>query len=152
MAIPKVTIRINGAEAGTTQNVAQSAAEDSLHMVYLQGVRTLGDADQRHQMVVFPPQTKALGIEHGDGESVMVMFRTQEFEGNRSKWFFSLETKISLDGLIQDLQSQDGYDFNLTVASPLEWDDFQKAWSKETPHKALRHIDKALAPFNTTVK
>lgn len=125
--------------------------DGALHMLYVQAVKD----DRRVQWVVFPPAIAALSLPNGvtaNPNTVLVLNRTQEFAGNRSKWFHKHVS--SYPALAQDLtkHGEQGYAVSEPLVTPLETDDYQTAWSGDTPHKALRAVDRTLKPFGLSVK
>lgn len=123
--------------------------EAGLHMLYVQAVKD----ETRVQFVVFPPAREALGAASHKGDPLLLLKRTQERVGNRSKWFHS-----QIHDKAQVLQTElagleaSGYLLGAPVAVPLEKDDYVSAWNGNTPHKALRAVDRALRPLGFSVK
>lgn len=150
--VPTVTITVGGVPVGAAAPAAP--AEDAalhLHMTYVQAVR----GDQRYQYVVFPPAIEALGAPKVGEPTLLFLRRKQEFKNNRSKWFhnrFSKRQNTTLPNELKNLEEQ-GWLIGGVVVVPLEVDDYLEAWRGETPHKALRAINRALeAAHGLTVK
>ena len=155
MSTPTVTITVGGVpvSAMTRTPFEGDVAEldGALHMMYVQAVK----GDRRVQWVVFPPAVSALSLPSGvtaNPNTVLVLNRTQEFAGNRSKWFH--KHVASYASLAMDLTKFGEQEYALfePVVVPLETDDYQTAWSGDTPHKALRAVDRSLKPFGLSVK
>lgn len=155
MSTPTVTITVGGVPVSAmsktpfTGDVAE--LDGALHMMYMQATK----GDRRVQWVVFPPAVAALTLPSGvtaNPNTVLVLNRTQEFEGNRSKWFHKHVSSYA--ALAQDLTKHSEQDYALIepVVVPLETDDYQTVWSGDTPHKALRAVDRTLKPFGLSVK
>lgn len=150
MSAPHVTIRVKGSPA--TGDISVATLEDSLHMFYLQAV----DGEKRYQWIVFPPAVGALGVSDQEVTAsagrVKVLHRVQEFEGNRSKWFHSVKDDTFLLEALKSSQNK-GHAVSKPVVVKLELDDYQAAWQGETPHKAIRAVDRAIKDvLNTSVK
>lgn len=144
-SIPTVTITVSG----TTPDPA--TAEDAtrgLHMLYVQAIK----GDERQQWVVIPPAVSTLDVEKQNGNPVLVLSRVQEFKGNRSKWFHHKHHNHGEVARTLTQRAEDGYIVSEPVVIPLEVDDYQKAWKGETPHKALRAVDRTItAILGTTL-
>lgn len=155
MTSPTVTITVGGVpvSAMTKTPFEGDVAEldGALHMMYVQATQ----GDRRVQWVVFPPAVSALSLPNGitaNPNTVLVLNRTQEFEGNRSKWFHKYVNSYA--AFAQDLTKfgEQGYALIEPVVTPLETDDYQSVWSGNTPHKALRAVGRTLAPLGISVK
>lgn len=154
MATPTVTITVGGipiSEMGANSTTAADGAESHLHMMYVQSVC----GDERHQWVVFPPAMGGLGLADGTPlhpNQMLYLHRKQAFQGNRTKWF-SHRANTAQDFLTSlEVVARQGYDFIEPVVVPLEVDDYRDVWSGDTPHKALRAVDRSLKPFGLSVK
>jgi hypothetical protein len=123
--------------------------EAGLHMLYVQAVK----GDERRQFVLFPHARKELGVTPEGSDPLLLLKRTQDFPGNRSKWFHHklYDKGQALHTELASLETQ-GFTLGAALAVPLETDDYQKAWSGDTPHKALRAVDRALRPLGITLK
>lgn len=141
MATPTVTIKVPGG-APTAPTVAQPEA--GLYMLYVQAVK----GNERRQWVIFPPANTALGIPETlvkHGNPVLMLSRTQTFKGNRAKWFHH-KVYPNAPGLTEELtaSSGDGWTVGGLTVVPLELDDYQAVWQGDTPHKAMRAIDRTI--------
>lgn len=143
--VPTVTIKIKG--------VTDSAAptEDDLYMMYMQA--TKGDA--RQQWIVFPPAVAGFGdIKASDLGKGKYLSRTQSFPGNRSKWFhytFPAGDSSVVLSKIETLR-EDGWAVTSPILVKLEAEDYITTWRGDTSHKAMRAVDRALAPYKISVK
>lgn len=148
MTFPTVTITVTGTDAGP---VDPAEAEKGLHMMYVQAVK----GDKRQQWVVFPPAVKELGVPEDKipaGAPSLLLHRTQEFPGNRSKWFhFKQNAPSHLTEQMKSFEA-DGWVLSEGIVVTLEKDDYLAVWEGKTPHKALRAVDRAITPFGLTVK
>lgn len=146
MSTPTVTITLTGPAVSADE---VEAMEAGLHMAYVQAVK----GEVRHQWIVFPPASKTLGVEK-DSTSILWLERVQSFQGNRSKWFRKTAAVTQSAALTPVLNSlaQDGFTVGAAIAVPLEVDDYREVWNGETPHKAIRAVDRALRPYKITVK
>lgn len=140
---PTVTITVPPTGGVPTR----SQLEQGLHMLYVQAVK----GDERKQWVIFPPAVEQLDIpadKISNGDPVLMLSRHQTFKGNRAKWFHH-KVYATSPGLTEELvaASGDGWIVGGLTVVPLELDDYQAAWSGDTPHKAMRaigrHIEKA---------
>lgn len=143
-SIPKVTIKIKGVDTSTDQ---PKITEDNLYMMYLQAVH----GDYRRQWIVIPPNTPSLDSGNSGGMFKMLT-RVQTFAGNRSKWVHSLVNETDFLNLVVKNYDNDDWTFIDPIVVKLEVDDYRKMWDGETSHKAIRAVDRALAPYGITVK
>jgi hypothetical protein len=155
VSTPTVTITVGGVPVSAMTKTPftgdVSELDGALHMLYVQAVKD----DRRVQWVVFPPAVAALSLPSGvtaNPNTVLVLNRTQEFVGNRSKWFHKYVNSYA--SLAQDLTKfgEQGYALTEPVVTALETDDYQTVWSGDTPHKALRAVDRTLKPLGLSVK
>lgn len=147
MATPTVTITVAGAPVASTPT-GGPVDEKALHMCYAQAVK----GDERRQWVVFPPEVTALGRTQDKTDIVLILARHQEFAGNRTKWFRSTNYVGALAETLAQYAGQ-GWTVGGIVAVPLEQDDYNTAWNGDTPHKALRAVNRQLeSAYNITVK
>jgi hypothetical protein len=151
MGAPHVTITVTGASA-TSGSVDKDTLIKSLYMTYMQSV----DGDRRHQWIVFPPAVEALGVDaqkvSGSAGRIKVLHRTQEFEGNRSKWFHQDRDSAFLLEAIETCR-KGGQKVSGPVLVQLELDDYLSVWEGSTPHKAIRAVDREIiAVLKTTIK
>jgi hypothetical protein len=123
--------------------------EAGLHMLYVQALM----GQERRQFVLFPHARKELGVTGEASDPLLLLKRTQEFPGNRSKWFHHklYDKGQALHTELASLETQ-GFTLGAALVVPLEVDDYQKAWAGDTPHKALRAVDRALRPLGITLK
>lgn len=147
---PTVTITVSG--SGSTATVSDDTPASALHMLYVQAVK----GDQRKQWVVFPPAIAALGVPENRVPPTtqnLLLSRVQEFKGNRSKWFHN-RINTGQTYLTEQMKhfEADGWALGGVVVVPLETDDYVSAWEGNTPHKAMRAIDRALKPLGISVK
>jgi hypothetical protein len=153
VSTPTVTITIAGHPATSMALPDADTLAESLHMLYVQAVK----GEQRQQWVIFPPALTELGIPADQVKAekpVLQLHRLQTFKGNRAKWF---HTKVypATPGLPQELAAavNDGWVVSGVTVIPLESDDYKAAWSGDTPHKALRAVDRAIfKAHNLSVK
>jgi hypothetical protein len=155
VSTPTVTITVGGVpvSAMTKTPFTGDLAEldGALHMLYVQAIKD----DRRVQWVVFPPAVSALVLPSGvtaNPNTVLILNRTQEFVGNRSKWFHKYVNSYGAFGMDLTKFGEQGYALSEPVVTPLETDDYQTAWSGDTPHKALRAVDRTLKPLGLSVK
>lgn len=142
-AIPKVSIKIKGsADPGEETKVS----EESLFMTYFQCTK----GDRRRQWIVIPPGVSALDTQDSAGQ-FRILSRTQEFVGNRSKWFHNQGDALSIVTSISN-RGKEGWTFHSPIVVKLEVDDYRKMWSGETSHKAIRAVDRAIAPYGLSIK
>lgn len=149
MSTPTVKITVGGKVydgSVAAEETDPEVLKSSLFMMYVQGVK----GDQRHQFVVFPPALAALDVESAGGR-VLLLARKQEFAGNRSKWFHFKMERAQAVSEIESVQNS-GFVLTAALAVPLEVDDYRKAWSGDTPHKALRAVDRALTAQGLSLK
>lgn len=127
-------------------------AEKNLFGMYVQAVK----GNVRYQWVIFPPAIEALGVKELRGMAPKFAYiqRTQQHEGNRSKWYHMRQWDSSTP-FEQTLQShiEKGYTVSEPVVVPLELDDYLAVWNnRETPHKYLRAVDRVLQPLGLKIK
>lgn len=126
---------------------------DNLFGIYMQATK----GTVRQQWIILPPPVAALGvkgIDSGPVPTLTYLNRTQQHEGNRSKWFHmrQWETSEPLDRHFKSLLD-DGWALIDPVVVPIELDDYLKVWNnRETPHKYIRAIDKVLKPMGLSTK
>lgn len=151
MSAPHVTITVT---EDPSEQVDPLVAEQNLYMMYVQA--TVPGAETRFQWVVFPPAITELGVDAQEvaksGGRVKVLARTQDFPGNRSKWFHEVREN---NFLVQTLATALGQGQTVLgpVLVPLELDDYLSVWQGDTSHKALRAIDRTISKtLNTTIK
>lgn len=142
-AIPKVSIKIKGS---ADPEAEIKVSEESLFMTYFQCTK----GDRRRQWIVIPPGVSALDTQDSTGR-FRILGRTQEFVGNRSKWFHSQGDAFSILTAISNLD-KDGWTFHSPIVVKLEVDDYRKMWTGETSHKAIRAINRAIAPYGLSIK
>lgn len=151
-SVPTVTITVTGAGAMSGAPLSKEERIEALHMYYVQAVK----GDQRKQWILFPPAYADLGAEGGDPTGqALLLNRTQEFPGNRSKWFRqTIAPKDPNNGLSTALTQHeaDGWVISGHTVVPLEHDDYVNVWTGETPHKAIRAIDRAIRPLGLQTK
>lgn len=150
MSAPTVTITLK--PQASLSAVEREALVEGLHMLYVQAEK----GEVRHQWVVFPPPCAGLDVKvEGAAGMMLVLERVQQHTGNRSKWFHRRfpvgQTTARLSDELAKLAG-DGFKVGGVVAVPLEEDDYKEAWSGDTPHKAMRAVDRALRPYKITVK
>lgn len=143
-SIPKVTIKIKGVDTSADQ---PKITEDNLYMMYLQAVH----GDYRRQWIVIPPNTPSLDSGNSGGMFKMLS-RVQMFAGNRSKWVHSLINETDFLNLEVSRHGNDDWTFIDPIVVKLEVDDYRKMWDGETSHKAIRAVDRALAPYGISIK
>lgn len=159
---PTVTITVGGVPitASTTslpgQHKSAEGSAEHLYMAYVQAVKD----DVRYQWVIFPPARADLGVEKdkiptdGEGEAFHMISRVQRHEGNRSKWFHHkvYEATAPFSDTLRK-HAEKGFVVSDPVVVSLEVDDYKAVWnSEDTPHKALRAVDRALKPLGLSVK
>lgn len=159
MTTPTVTISVSGVPitATTTSIPTSGGAADATQTLYMMYVQATKD-EQRYQWVVFPPARAELGVNEDlvpeAPETVYMLSRVQRQKGNRSKWFHHrlYPTSTPLAETVASHAAQ-GFEVGPVVAVPLEDDDYQAVWNTgETPHKALRAVDRALNGMGLSVK
>lgn len=143
--IPTVTITVTGT---TVEPASAEDATAGLHMLYVQGVK----GEQRYQWVIFPPPVTTLDVQDVPGHPVLLLQRLQEFSGNRSKWFHHKYVSHGDVATVMGTRDSEGWVLSDPIVVPLEVDDYQAAWKGDTPHKALRAVDRAIKPFGLSVK
>lgn len=155
--IPKVEITLGGKPLTATMTPVPTPGSGdpaSLFMLYTQAVQN----DKRLQWVVFPPASTAFGVDQSKilHPNPLLLRRVQDFPGNRSKWFHHrlVTYSDSTTTLTSELTgvANDGWTLGPVVAVPLEQDDYLAVWNGETPHKALRAVDRALRAYDLSVK
>lgn len=151
MATPTVTITVGGVPVGASSAIAAADAEDALYMTYVQAAKD----GKRYQFVLFPNAISALGAPTLSVPTMLFLRRKQERPGNRSKWFHHRMQVAHKTQLLSELDklAERGYELGGLVVVPLEKDDYQSVWNGQTPHKALRAVDRALdATHSLSVK
>lgn len=142
---PTVTIKIKGVTD------AAAPTEDDLYMMYMQAVK--GDA--RQQWIVFPPAVDTFGDIPADklGQG-KYLARKQDFPGNRSKWFHYTVPAGDSAVLLSKIETlrTDGWAVTAPILVRLEAEDYLTTWRGDTSHKAMRAVDRALAPYKLSVK
>lgn len=153
MSIPTVTITVTGSAPSTED--AETLAS-GLHVLYVQATKfsTSRGSMKRRQFILFPHANPTLGVEPTAGNPLLLLKRTQDFEGNRSKWFHHKVYEAPSQALQSELAdlAKRGYELAAPLAVPLEQDDYVAAWNGETPHKAMRAVDRALASIGLSIK
>lgn len=141
---------------GLSPSLAPAPAEDlenNLFGVYMQATK----GAVRQQWIILPPPIAELGVKNIDTGPVPVLTylnRTQQHEGNRSKWFHMRQwaTSEPLDREFKKLLN-DGWQVSDPIVVPIELDDYLKVWNERaTPHKYIRAIDKVLKPMGLSTK
>lgn len=126
---------------------------DNLFGIYMQATK----GAVRQQWIILPPPVAVLGVKNIDTGPVPVLTylnRTQQHEGNRSKWFHmrQWETSEPLHREFAKLLNE-GWAVAEPVVVPIELDDYLKVWNERaTPHKYIRAIDKVLKPMGLSTK
>lgn len=142
---PTVVIKIKG--VATTSD----PTEDDLYMMYLQAVK----GEVRTQMIVFPPAVLGFGdIKQEFLGKGKYLARTQDFPGNRSKWFHYTFPEGDSGVVLNKIQTlrEEGWKVTAPVLVKLEAEDYIETWQGITSHKAMRAVDRALAPYKISVK
>ncbi len=157
MTTPTVTISVGGVPITATTTSLPTAGDETgspLYMMYVQAVKD----DTRYQWVVIPPARAEFGVTPDkmpdDKSTLYLLSRVQRHAGNRSKWFHHriYSNSTPLPETVK-AHAEKGYTVSAVVAVPLESDDYQTLWNTgETPHKALRAVDRVLTSMGLTVK
>lgn len=159
--VPGIAIRIGGGGSTATSTPhpgtpAPEVPEDlatNLYGIYMQATK----GAVRQQWIILPPPLTSLGVKNlGRGAEPLFMYlnRTQQYAGNRSKWFHMKQWHTS-DTLTSEFKKllDDGWSVIDPVVVPIEVDDYLAVWNeRKTPHKYIRAIDRVINPMGLSTK